>query len=87
MDNLLKPVAGCLSHEPWNVTYMFEASASKAFQMGALCAWNVRRGAMALLLQLASLKELFGLRTKWLPVLRALLSVKADGSHTAKHVG
>lgn len=85
--DLLNPVAGCLSQDPWKVTYMFEASASKAFQMGALWAWKVRRGATALLLQLASLKELLGLRTKWLPVLRALLSVKADGSQTAKQVG
>jgi hypothetical protein len=66
---------------------MFFASASNAFQIGALWAWKVRRGAMALVLQLASLKELLGLRTKWLPVLRALLSVNAEGSQTAKHVG
>ena len=83
----LKPVGGWRSQDPWNVTYMFLASASNVFQMGALWAWKVNRGAVALLLQLASLKVLLGLSTKWLPVLSAVLSVKEEASQTEKQVG
>lgn len=37
-----------------NVTYMFLASLSNVFQMGAECAWKLRRGGMASLLHDAS---------------------------------
>jgi hypothetical protein len=83
----LNPVGGWRSHEPWKATYMFLASLSKVFQIGAECAWKLRRGGIAFWeVHDASLKVLLGETTNMLPVLSDVPG-KLEASQTVKQVG